>query len=754
MSDTDSEAMKMSKILVLFTLFNVVYLHSGILLGNADDRGARKPYIVYMGELPEDRMSVSLSDIHHTLLSDVIGDEITAKNSKIHSYGRSFNGFVARLLPHEAGLLSEKQGVVSVFPNKVRKLLTTRSWDFLGMPENVMRKHQCESEIIVGLLDTGIWPDSPSFNDKGFGPPPSKWKGKCVKGVNFTGCNNKLIGAQAFDLANIVLPNETTPLDTDGHGTHTASTAAGISVKRASLYDIAEGTARGGVPSARLAIYKVCWEAGCNDMDILAAYDVAIADGVDIISVSLGGITLNYLDDSIGIGAFHASKKGILTVCAAGNSGPYLWTVQNVAPWVFTVAASSIDRKFVTDVKLGNGDKFSGTSLNTFSPKKVLYPLINGARARNTSSAVIGNASACDYETLLESKVKGKIVYCQGEGGNIMVDSLGAIGTIMSDDVFEDTVFFNDNPVSYVSIEDGLKIDKYINSSRSPHGVIYKSRTAKTTAPFIASFSSRGPQDISSHILKPDIAAPGIDILAAYTKFNTMTGDKGDKRIVKFNIISGTSMACPHVSGAAAYVKSFRPKWSPAAIKSALMTTAKEMKGTPLGAALSSGSGQINPRAALHPGLIYDIDTEAYISFLCKEGYNNSAIALITGNKKYNCSNVRRAKGDDGLNYPSMHMQLNENQTDISAVFYRTVTHVEDCKTVYKAKVESPKGLSIRVIPDILTFDETNEKKSFKVSLRGKFLNKKIWYLSGSLKWSDSKHNVRTPILVYRATYN
>lgn len=170
---------------------------------------------------------------------------------------------------------------------------------------------------------------------------------------------SKLIGAQAFDLSNIVPPNETTPLDMDGHGTHTASTAAGISVKRASLYGIAEGTARGGVPSARLAIYKVCWNAGCEDMDILAAYDAAIADGVDIISVSLGGITLNYLDDSIGIGAFHASEKGILTVCAGGNSGPYLWTVQNVAPWVFTVAASSIDRKFVTDVKLGNGEKFS-----------------------------------------------------------------------------------------------------------------------------------------------------------------------------------------------------------------------------------------------------------------------------------------------------------------------------------------------------------------------------------------------------------
>ncbi|XP_073151934.1 subtilisin-like protease SBT4.15 [Henckelia pumila] len=745
----------MSRFLVLFTLLNVVFLHSGILLGNADDESARKPYIVYMGALPEERMPVSLSDIHHTLLSDVIGDETIAKNSKIHSYGRSFNGFVARLLPHEAELLSEKESVVSVFQSRRRQLLTTRTWDFLGMPENVRRRHDCESDIIVGLLDTGIWPDSPSFNDKGYGPPPAKWKGKCVKGVNFTGCNNKVIGARAFDLTNMVPPNETTPLDTDGHGTHTSSTAAGISVRRASLFGIAEGTARGGVPSGRIAMYKVCWDEGCDDSDILAAFDAAIADGVDIISVSLGGDVSSYLDDSIAIGSFHGSEKGILTVCAAGNEGPYLWTVHNVAPWVLTVAASSIDRKFVTDVKLGNGQKFIGTSLNTISPKKRFYPLTNGALARNTSHFEAGNASACEYETLDASKVKGKIVFCQGVGGNIIVHALGAIGTIMTDDYTEDTMFVENNPLSYVSVQEGLKIDKYINSSRSPHGVIYKSRTIKTAAPFIASFSSRGPQEISSHVLKPDITAPGIDILAAYTKFATVTGHRGDTRISKFNIISGTSMACPHVSGAAAYVKSFHPNWSPAAIKSALMTTATQMRATPLGAALSSGSGQIHPRAALHPGLIYDIDTEEYISFICKEGYNNTAVALITGNKKYNCSNVRRAKGDDGINYPSIHTQLDKNVTEFSAVFYRTVTHVEDCKAVYKAKVRSPKGLSIKVIPDILRFDESNEKKTFKVSLSGIFLDKKTWYLSGSLEWwSDSKHNVRSPILVYKDTYD
>lgn len=172
------------------------------------------------------------------------------------------------------------------------------------------------------------------------------------------------------------------------------------------------------------------------------------------------------------------------------------------------------------------------------------------------------------------------------------------------------------------------------------------------------------------------------------------------------------------------------------------------MKIKPVGAELASGSGQINPKTALHPGLVYDIDTLSYISFLCKQGYQSKDIALLTGSKKYNCSNVPKARGDDGLNYPSIHLQVKNNESVISGVFYRAVTNVGIGKSTYKAKVRSPKGLSIKVTPDILTFSRRNQKKSFKVILKGKSLHKESWYLSGSLVWSDSKHNVRSPILV------
>ncbi|CAA3011298.1 subtilisin-like protease SBT4.15 [Olea europaea var. sylvestris] len=735
--------MKTSKNNLLFLFFNLC-----IFASHAEEE--RKPYIVYMGELPED--TKFLMDEHHRLLFETIGDELIAKNSKIHSYGRSFNGFVAKLLPHEAGLLTKKEGVVSVFQNKVQKLLTTRSWDFLGMPLTVRRKQETESDMIVALMDTGIWIESPSFNDKGFGPPPAKWKGKCVKAGNFTGCNNKVIGAQFFKLQNDGQEEEKSPADLDGHGTHTASTVAGNSVHGASLYGIAKGTARGGVPSARLAIYKVCWIMGCTDMDILAAYDAAIADGVDIISVSLGGYPRNLFEDPIAIGSFHAMKKGIFTSCAAGNDGPDLESIENVAPWILTVAATSIDRRFEAPVTLGNGETFTGIAINTFEPKERMYSLTNGAHAQNMSGDPFGNSSACDYGTLNQNKVKGKIMYCLGNGGqDSTICDLGGAGIIMSTEFVTDIAFPNLIPGTFVSVNDGEKIDKYINSTRSAQAVISKTITANMTAPFVASFSSRGPQTLCSNILKPDIAAPGLDILAAYSELTTMTGEPGDKRVVKYNIISGTSMACPHASGAAAYVKSFHPDWSVAAIKSALMTTAKCMKIKPVGAELASGSGQINPRVALHPGLVYDIQYEDYISFLCKQGYNSSAIAMLTGNKKYKCSSFPVGKGADGLNYPSIHVYLNNSKTSFSEVFYRTVTSVGIGKSVYRASIRSPKGLSVTVVPKIMTFDSPNQKRSFKVMVKGKFLRESSWVLSGRIVWSDSKHNVRSPILVFRS---
>ena len=145
------------------------------------------------------------------------------------------------------------------------------------------------------------------------------------------------------------------PQDEEGHGSHTSSTIAGASIAGASLYGLAQGTARGGVPSARIAMYKVCWPKGCSDIDLLAAMDDAIDDGVDVLSISISGESNGFFDNPFAIGSFHAMKKGIFTACSAGNSGPDLYTVQNTAPWIMTVGASGLDRQFLTPVKVGNG---------------------------------------------------------------------------------------------------------------------------------------------------------------------------------------------------------------------------------------------------------------------------------------------------------------------------------------------------------------------------------------------------------------
>ncbi|KAF5737467.1 putative Xylem serine proteinase 1 precursor [Tripterygium wilfordii] len=229
----------------------IISLHlvaaSVLVHGSTDEE--RKPYIVYMGESPE--VHISAVDQHHNLLLSATGDEDLARESRIYSYEKSFNGFAAKLLPHEAKRLS-------VFESTRRKLHTTRSWDFLGMTETSKRNYKIESNIIVGLLDTGIYIQSPSFNAEGYGPAPARWKGKCQKGGNFTGCNNKVIGAKFFNLNNSKQPGELSPADEEGHGTHTSSTVAGVPVKGASVYGIGKGIVRGGVPSAQIAMYKVC----------------------------------------------------------------------------------------------------------------------------------------------------------------------------------------------------------------------------------------------------------------------------------------------------------------------------------------------------------------------------------------------------------------------------------------------------------------------------------------------------------------
>ncbi|KAJ9684398.1 hypothetical protein PVL29_016722 [Vitis rotundifolia] len=709
----------------------------------ASEDDVRKEYIVYMGAKPAGDFSASA--IHTNMLEQVSGSG-RASSSLVRSYKRSFNGFVAKLTEEEMQQMKGMDGVVSVFPNEKKQLHTTRSWDFVGFPRQVKRT-SFESDIIIGVLDSGIWPESDSFDDKGFGPPPRKWKGTCQGFSNFT-CNNKIIGAKYYKSDGKFSPEDLqSPRDSEGHGTHTASTAAGGLVNMASLMGLGLGTARGGVPSARIAVYKTCWSGFCADADTLAAFDDAIADGVDIISISLGGKTsLNYFEDPNAIGAFHAMKNGILTSTSAGNEGPRLVSVVSVSPWSLSVAASTIDRKFLTEVLLGDRKVYKGISINTFELNG-MYPLIYGGDAPNTRAGFRGNTSRfCEINSLNPNLVKGKIVLCAALGTGQAAFLAGAVGTVMADGGPKDTGYIYPLPASHLTAGDGKRIAHYISSTSNPTASILKSiEVSDTLAPYVPSFSSRGPNNITHDLLKPDLTAPGVHILAAWSPIYPISQMSGDNRVAQYNILSGTSMACPHATGAAAYIKSFHPTWSPAAIKSALMTTATPMSARKNPEAeFAYGAGNIDPVRAVHPGLVYDADEIDFVNFLCGEGYSVQTLRKVTGDHSV-CSKATNG-GVWGLNYPSFALSTS-NKESIARTFHRSVTNVGSPMSTYKAIViGAPKGLKINVKPNILSFTSIGQKLSFVLKVEGRMVEDIV---SASLVWDDGLHKVRSPIIVY-----
>ncbi|RWV87782.1 hypothetical protein GW17_00050191 [Ensete ventricosum] len=416
---------------------------------------------------------------------------------------------------------------------------------------------------------------------------------------------SKIVGARFYIAPDASIPVDRSPRDFHGHGSHTASTVAGREVKKASLYGIAKGTARGGAPAARIAVYKICWSDGCDSHYILAAFDDAIADGVDIISMSLGGsFAIDYFEDVLAIGSFHAVAKGILTSASAAVS--------------------------------------------------------SGAKGAITVISELDSTRSY---------------------------SLPAVGISESQEKI---------------------IRNYIERAR-----------------------------------QPDISAPGTEILATWSPKGLVSLYVNDTRSVKYNILSGTSMACPHATAVAASVKSFHPGWSPAAVMSALMTTGNRRSlpshSSPE-AELAYGAGQLNPKRATSPGLVYDATARDYVNMLCEQGYSTRLIGLVTGDTDSSChKNVNVTTVD--MNYPTMTRYVAQGK-EFQAEFWRTVTNVGNPNSTYRAKVASASGLHIQVNPRKLRFRELNEKRSFVVRVAGKPLSLNS-VASASIVWSDRKHESR-----------
>ncbi|KAK1685126.1 hypothetical protein QYE76_045974 [Lolium multiflorum] len=338
----------------------------------------------------------------------------------LYSYSHAATGFAARLTGRQAAHLAAERSVLAVVPDATLQLHTTLTPSFLGLSASsgLIPASNGATDVVIGVMDTGVYPiDRASFAADPTSLPPGKFRGSCVSAPSFNAsayCNGKLVGAKAFyegyelELGRPI--NETeelrSPLDTNGHGTHTAFTAAGSAVADAALYGYAKGKTVGMAPGARIASYKVCWKYGCMTSDILAAFDEAIADGVDVISASLGstGSAEPFDMDSIAVGAFSAVRKGILVSASAGNSGPGESTARNVAPWLLTVGASTVNRRFAADVVLGNGDTFPGASFYAGPPLGATkIPLVYGRTV---------GSKTCEAGKLNASLVAGKIVLC------------------------------------------------------------------------------------------------------------------------------------------------------------------------------------------------------------------------------------------------------------------------------------------------------------------------------------------------------
>ncbi|CAB4305029.1 unnamed protein product [Prunus armeniaca] len=744
----------------------------------------KKSYVVYLGSHshPPNLSELELNQVtenHYEFLGSFLGSHEVAKESIFYSYTKHINGFAATLEEEEAAQIAKHPKVVSIFLNQGRKLHTTRSWDFLGLehdgvtpPNSIWNKARYGEDTIIGNLDTGAWPESNSFSDEEYGPIPSKWKGICQNETDSEFyCNRKLIGARYYNkgyaaAAGTLNSSFDSPRDNEGHGSHTLSTAGGNFVTGASVFGFGNGTAKGGSPKARVAAYKVCWPPvngnECFDADILAAFDIAIHDGVDVLSVSLGGDPSAFFNDSVAIGAFHAVKHGIVVVCSAGNSGPAEGTVSNVAPWQITVGASTIDREFPSYVTLGNWKHFRGQSLSPVAlPGKRFYRLISAADAK-AANASVQEALLCKAGTLDLKKVKGKILACL-RGDSARVDKgeqallAGAVGMILANDELSGNEIISDPhvlPASHINFTDGALVFAYINSTKSPRAYIKRPTTQLGTkpAPFMAAFSSKGPNTITPDILKPDITAPGVSIIAAYTEAQGPTNQMFDKRRVLFNSVSGTSMSCPHISGICGLLKTLYPHWSPAAIKSAIMTTATTQdnsrepvlnasfyRATPF----SYGAGHVNPNSAMEPGLVYDLSLNDYLNFLCSNGYNKTQIEMVS-EETYECP--KPAVSLTNLNYPSITVpKLNG-----SLVVTRTVKNVGTPGT-YKALIQNPDGISVSVEPNKLEFKKIGEEKSFKLLLQVIDAKAAKNYVFGKLIWSDGKHYVRSPIVVKAA---
>ncbi|KAK9051352.1 hypothetical protein SSX86_027979 [Deinandra increscens subsp. villosa] len=696
-----------------------------------------------------------IARVHDSLLKQVLKGE---KYLKLYSYHYLINGFAVLVTPQQAQKLSGRKEVANVVPDFSVRTSTTHTPQFLGLPQGAWLQEggydTAGEGVVIGLVDTGIDPTHVSFADslsENSYPVPARFTGVCEVTRDFPSgsCNRKLVGARHFAASAITRgifnasQDYASPFDGDGHGTHTASIAAGNHGIPVVVAGHHFGNASGMAPRAHLAVYKALYKSfGGFAADVVAAIDQAAQDGVDVISLSITpnrrppGIATFF--NPIDMALLSAYKTGIFVVQAAGNTGPSPKSVSSFSPWIFTVGAAAHDRKYSNSILLGSNITITGVGLAPGTDDS--YTLISATDALNDSETPGDEyVNECqDFSSLNRTIVEGNLLICSYSIKFVLGQStinsaiqtarnLSAAGIVFTMDPFIIGFQLNPVPMSLPGIiipsaNDSKILLQYYNSSlkRDPLSkkVIQSGAVAciaggieanfSNSAPKIMYYSARGPdpEDNSlqdAEILKPNLVAPGNFIWAAWSSGGTESIEfLGED----FAMMSGTSMAAPHIAGLAALIKQKFPNFSPSAIGSALSTTASlhDKDGGPIMAQrayanpdlnqspatpFDMGSGFVNATAALDPGLILDLGYEDYMSFLCGINGSEPVVLNYTGT---NCGPAK-VNGAD-LNLPSITIaNLNMTRT-----IQRTVTNIGGNES-YSVGWTAPYGVSMKVAP-------------------------------------------------------
>ncbi|MEN3158093.1 S8 family serine peptidase [Alkalimonas sp. NCh-2] len=695
----------------------------------------------------------------------------------LYSYTHTFNGFSARLSADEVERLRQHPDVVGIWLDEPMPLDTANTPEFLGLnAANGQHTLGVKGEnVVIGIVDTGIWPESESFADDGSYTPLEGWNGVCDTGEDDTFfCNNKMVGARYFNNTFTSVyelqPGEfISPRDPDNHGTHVASTAAGNEGVTATMNGTVIGTVTGIAPRARIATYKACWnsdyvnpqgdpERGCFYGDTMAAIDTAVADGVDIINYSIGG-SLTDLTTIAAAAKLRATQAGVFVSVSAGNSGPGAGTVGTPAPWVMSVANSTYDGNTVVAGIEVSGESVTGIyraiEAATTTPMSVLGEVVGDLVVASPILACDGVDNAAELAGKIAVMQRGD---CAFDLKLAAAEASGALGALVINSVAGAPIAMGGDgsfeiPGFMITLADGQQLLAALNdgetvSARFASGVFAEQTEVGNV---MATSSSRGPNLASFDIIKPDITAPGTRILAAGSE-ERMLGRQG----APFTYLGGTSMSSPHIAGMAALLKESHPEWSPAMIKSALMTTARQNvvkeNGVTPADPFDFGAGHAVPASASNPGLVYDVDTSHYFAFLCGLGAE-SFVSNATG---FSCAAFAEMGYDfeaSQLNLPSIGIaELNE-----SRVVYREVTDVSGVSSVYSIQLEAPNGIQATAltmnamgewVPSSQLEVPANGQAAYAIHFETTAATQFNEWLFGSVTLSNGQFDVRSPVAV------